>query len=159
MADRLSTRRAAAEALLWWAASTAVYLMLVASPTGAEVPAGIAVGAASALVGVAARRAFRPPTRVPAFVRRALLLPVDVAGDTVTLTRLLLSGRAFAADAGEEDDVVLPVDDGTRVWAVLLTSASPGSLAADVEERDDVLVLRRHRLTSHHRASEGWDVG
>jgi multisubunit Na+/H+ antiporter MnhE subunit len=159
MTSRPSTPRPAAEFALWWAASTAGYLLLITSPTGLEVPVGIAVGAASALVGVAARRAFQPPTRVPAFVRRALLLPLDVAADTVTLTRLLLTGRAFAADAGEEDEVVLPDDDGTRVWAVLLTSAAPGSLALDVEERDDALVMRRHRLTSHHRASDGWDLG
>jgi multisubunit Na+/H+ antiporter MnhE subunit len=151
--------RLAAEVALWWAASTAVYLLLVTSPTGIEAPVGVAVGALCALVGVAARRAFRPPTHVPSFVRRAVLLPLDVAADTVTLTRLLLTGEAFRPDAGEEDEVVLPDDDGTRVWAVLLTSASPGSLAVDVEERDDSLVLRRHRLTSHHRASDGWQVG
>jgi multisubunit Na+/H+ antiporter MnhE subunit len=152
--------RLAAEIALWWAASTAGYLLLVTSPTGIEAPVGIAVGAACAVVGVAARRAFRPTTRVPEFVRRALLLPVDVAADTVTLTRLLLTGEAFRADAGEEDEVVLPDDDGIRVWAVLLTSASPGSLAADVEERDDdTLVLRRHRLTDHHRVADEWDLG
>jgi len=152
-------RRLAAELALWWAASTAGYLLLVTSPTGIEAAIGIAVGAACAVVGVVARRAFRPTTRVPAFVRRALLLPLDVAADTATLTRLLLTGEAFRADAGEEDEVVLPDDDGIRVWAVLLTSASPGSLAADVEERDDSLVLRRHRLTNHHRVSDGWDLG
>jgi multisubunit Na+/H+ antiporter MnhE subunit len=151
--------RLAAELALWWAASTAGYLLLVTSPAGLEAPVGIAVGAACAVVGMAGRRAFRPTTRVPTFVRRALLLPVDVAADTVTLTRLLLTGEAFRADAGEEDEVVLPDDDATRVWAVLLTSASPGSLAADVEERDDSLVLRRHRLTDHHRVSDGWDLG
>jgi multisubunit Na+/H+ antiporter MnhE subunit len=151
--------RLAAEVALWWAASTAVYLLLVTSPTGLEVPVGLAIGAACAAVGVAARRAFRPPTRVPTFVRRVVLLPLDLAADVVTLTRMLVTGEAFRADAGEEDEVVLPDDAGTRVWAVLLTSASPGSLAIDVEERDGSLVLRRHRLTSHHRASEGWEVG
>jgi len=148
-----------AEVALWWAASTAVYLLLVTSPTGIEVPVGVAIGAACALVAVAARRAFRPPLHVPAFVRRAVLLPLDLAGDAVTLTRMLVTGEAFAADVGDEDEVVLPDDDDTRAWAVLLTSASPGSLAADVEERDGSLVLRRHRLTSHHRVTDGWDVG
>jgi multisubunit Na+/H+ antiporter MnhE subunit len=151
--------RLAAAFALWWAASTAGYLVLVSSPTGIEVPVGIAVGAASAFVGVAGRRAFQPPTRVPAFARRAVLLPVDVAADTVALTRLLLTGRAFAADVGEEDEVVLRDEGSTRAWAVLLTSAAPGSLALDVEERDDSLVLRRHRLTSHHLACEGWELG
>jgi multisubunit Na+/H+ antiporter MnhE subunit len=151
--------RVVAEALLWWAASTAVYLLLITSPTGIEVPVAVSVGAVCALLGVATRRAFRPPTHVPSFVRRALLLPVDLAADTVTLTWMLVTGEAFRADVGEEEEVVLPDDDETRAWAVLLTSASPGSLAADVEERDDSLVLRRHRLTPHHRVTDGWDVG
>lgn len=159
MADRPSARRAAAEALLWWAASTAVYLLLVPSPTGLEVPVGLAIGAACAVVGMAARRAFQPPTRVPSFVRRALLLPLDLVADAVTLTRMVLTGGAFGDGVGEEDEVVLPDDEATRAWAVLLTSASPGSLAAEVEERDGSLVLRRHLLTSQHRASDGWDVG
>jgi multisubunit Na+/H+ antiporter MnhE subunit len=152
-------RHLVVEVAVWWAASTAGYLLLVTSPTGIEVPVGIAVGAACAVVGAVGRRAFRPTTRVPAYVRRVLLLPVDVAADTVALTWLLLTGQAFRADAGEEDVVRLLDDDGTRVWAVLLTSASPGSLAADVEERDDALVLRRHRLTRHHRVTGGRDLG
>jgi multisubunit Na+/H+ antiporter MnhE subunit len=151
--------RLAAEMCLWWAASTAAYLLLVTSPTGIEVPVGLAVGAACALVGAAGRRAFKPPGRVPAFVRRALLLPVDVAGDAVTLTRLLVTGEAFTADVGKTDEVVLPDDDGVRAWAVLLVSAAPGSLAAEVEERDGSLVLHRHRITSHHRAGDRWEVG
>jgi hypothetical protein len=158
-ADRPGALRLAAEVVLWCAASTAVYLLLIPSPTGVEIPAGLAIGAATALVGVASRRAFGPPTRVPSFVRRVLLLPVDLAGDVVTLTWLLVTGRAFRSGAGNEDEVVLPDDDSTRVWAVLLTSASPGSLAADVEERDGRLVLRRHQMTQHHRVSDGWDVG
>jgi multisubunit Na+/H+ antiporter MnhE subunit len=147
------------EAATWWLASTAAYLLLVPSPTGLEVPVGFAIGAVCALVGVAARRAFRPPTRVPSFVRRVVVLPLDLLADAVTLTRMVLTGEAFRAEAGDEDEVVLPDDDETRAWAVLLTSASPGSVAADVEERDDSLVLRRHALTPHHRASDGWDLG
>ena len=159
MANPPITRRAAAEVLLWWAASTALYLLLVTSPTGLEVPVGLAIGAASAVVGVAARRAFRPPTRVPSFVRRAFLLPVDILADTVTLVRMVLTGEAFRADVGDEDEVVLPDDEESRAWAVLLTSASPGSLAADVEERDGSLVLRRHALTPHRRGSDLRDLG
>jgi len=151
--------RVAAEVALWWTASTAAYLLLVTSPTGIEAPVGVVIGGVCALVGVASRRAFRPVTRVPAFVRRAVWLPVDLAADAVTLPRMLLTGEAFRADAGEEDEVVLPDDDGARVWAVLVTSASPGSVAVDLEERDDSLVLRRHRVTAHHRASDGWRVG
>jgi len=151
--------RLALETATWWLASTAVYLLLVPSPTGLEVPVGFAIGAVCAVVGVAARRAFRPPTRVPSFVRRAVVLPLDLVADVVTLTRMVLTGEAFAEDVGDQDEVVLPDDDETRAWAVLLTSASPGSIAADVEERDGSLVLRRHVLTSHHRASEAWDLG
>jgi|SRR3954447_18189900 len=149
--------RAAAELLWWWLGATAAYLLLVSSPTGLEIPVGAVVGAASALVAVAARRAFQPTTHVPAFVRRAVLLPLDVAADTVSLTRMLLTGEAFRSGAGEEDEVRLPDDDATRTWGVLLTSASPGSLATDVEERDGSLVLHRHRLTSHQRAGRGWE--
>jgi hypothetical protein len=151
--------RLAAEAVAWWLASTALYLLLVTSPTGIEVPVAVGVGSVCAAVGVAARRAFRPPTHVPPFVRRAVLLPLDLVTDTVTLTRLVLTGGAFRADAGDEDEVLLPDDDETRAWAVLLTSAAPGSLAADVEERDGSLVLRRHRLTPSSRVTDGWDLG
>jgi multisubunit Na+/H+ antiporter MnhE subunit len=149
--------RAATEVVFWWLAATAAYLLLVSSPTGIEIPVGAVVGAASALVAVAARRAFQPTTEVPAFVRRAVLLPLDVAADTLSLTRMLVNGEAFRAGAGEQDEVRLPDDDATRTWGVLLTSASPGSLAADVEERAGALVLHRHRLTSHQRACRGWE--
>jgi multisubunit Na+/H+ antiporter MnhE subunit len=130
--------------------------MLVSSPTGLEVPVGFVVGVLAAAVAVAARRAFRPTTKVPAFVRRAILLPVDVAADAVSLTRLLVTGRALRDGCGETDEVELPDDDATRAWAVLLSSATPGSVAVDVEERESGLVLRRHLLTRHHRATAAW---
>ena len=134
---------------MWWLALTAGYLLLIPSPTGLEVPVGLLVGASAAAVAVVARRAFEPPTGVPSFVRRAALLPLDVSRDAVLMTRLLVTGRAFRADCGSTDEVELPDDDdAVRAWAVLLTSAAPGSLAADVEERKGRLVLRRHRLTS-----------
>jgi multisubunit Na+/H+ antiporter MnhE subunit len=144
---------------LWWLTLSAAYLLLVSSPTGIEVPVGLLVGAAAAAAGMAGRRAFDPPATVPRFVRRAVLLPLDIAGDTVSLTRLLLTGRAFRADCGEVEELVLhDDDDATRAWAVLLTSAAPGSLATDVEDRGSHLVLRRHRLTPHTRAGDGWDT-
>jgi multisubunit Na+/H+ antiporter MnhE subunit len=146
--------RLVVELALWWSALTAGYLLLVTSPTGLEVAVGVAVGCASAAAGVAARRAFRPPSTVPGFVRRVVLLPADVAADTVSLTRALVSGRAFTSDFGAVDEVVLPdTDDATRAWSVLLVSASPGSLAMDVEDRGGRLVLSRHRLTAHHHVS------
>jgi hypothetical protein len=145
--------RLGAEFARWWLALTAGYLLLITSPTGIEVPVGLAVGAVAACFAVAARRAFDPPTSVPAFVRRVVLLPVDVAADAVVLTRSLVTGRAFRSEVGSVDELDLPDDDAVRAWAVLLTSASPGSLAGDVEERDGRLVLRRHLLTRHDRAT------
>ena len=150
--------RVVLEFALWWLVLSGAYLLLVSSPAGIEVPAGLLIGAAAAAAGVAGRRAFRPPSTVPRFVRRAVLLPLDIAGDTVSLARLLVTGQALRAGCGEFDELVLhDHDDATRAWAVLLTSAAPGSLATDVEERGNHLVLRRHRLTPHTRAGDGWD--
>ena len=145
--------RLGAEFTRWWLALTAGYLLLVTSPTGVEVPGGLGGGAVAAGFAVVARRAFDPPTEVPAFVRRAVLLPIDVAADALSLTRSLVTGRAFGADPGSVDEIELPDEDAVRAWAVLLVSAAPGSLAADVEHRDDRLVLRRHLLTGHNRAT------
>lgn len=149
--------RVLAEFALWWLALTAGYLLLVSSPTGLEVPIGFLIGAVAAGAGVLARRAFRPPATLPRLVRRVVLLPLDVAGDVLSMTRLLVTGRALRV-RGDIDEVMLRDDDATRVWAVLLSSAAPGGLAVDVETRDGDLVLRRHRLTSHQRVSSGWDT-
>ncbi len=134
---------------------TVGYLLLVTSPTGLEVPVGLVVGALAASLAVPARRAFDPPTTIPRFVRRLVLLPIDVAADAVSLTRLLVTGHAFRNDCGTLDEIVLEDDDAVRAWAVLLTSAAPGSLAADVEERAGGLVLRRHLLTRQGRVTAG----
>src|SRR3954454_4923149 len=100
--------RAAAELLWWWLGATAAYLLLVSSPTGLEIPVGAVVGAASALVAVAARRAFQPTTHVPAFVRRSVLLPLVSAAAAVSMPQVLLTGEAFRSAAGEEDEIRLP---------------------------------------------------
>jgi hypothetical protein len=140
----------------WWLLLSAGYLGLLSTPTGGEIPLALLIGGAAAVAGVLGRRAFDPAVRAPRFVRRAVWLPVDVVADAVVLIRLLVTGRALRADVGELDDVLLP-DDGeaTRAWAVLLTSAAPGSLTVDVEQRAGRAVLRRHRLTSHSRATAG----
>jgi hypothetical protein len=114
---------------------------------------GLVVGAVAASFAVVARRAFALPATIPDFVRRVVWLPVDVAVDAADLTRLLVTGRAFSSDCGSVDELDLPDDDSVRAWAVLLVSASPGSLAADVEERDDRLVVRRHRITRSGRTT------
>ncbi|HET8665359.1 MAG TPA: hypothetical protein VFM08_13665 [Nocardioides sp.] len=116
-------------------------------------PVGLVVGGVGAWFAVAARRAFDPPTDLPTFVRRAILLPLDIAADAVVLARLLVSRRVLGSDPGSDDEVRLDDDDAVRAWAVLLTSAAPGSLAVEVEERDEAVVLRRHRLTRHDRAT------
>jgi multisubunit Na+/H+ antiporter MnhE subunit len=145
--------RARAELACWWLALTGGYLMLVSSPTGLEIPVGLLIGGLAALAAVAARRAFDPPVTVPSFVRRGVLLPLDLAADAVTLTWLLVTGRALRSACGARDEIELEDDPAVRAWAVLLTSASPGSLAADVEEHDGRLVLRRHLVTGHQRAA------
>lgn len=116
-------------------------------------PAGLVAGGVGAWFAVAARGAFDPPTALPAFVRRAFLLPLDVAADVVPLARGLLGGRVLRSEPGWTDEVLLDDDDAVRAWAVLLTSAAPGSLAMDVEERDGSAVLRRHLLTRNDRAT------
>ena len=142
---------------MWWLALTTGYLLLVSSPTGLEVLVGLVVGALAAAVAVVARRAFEPTTTMPAFVRRIALLPLDVAADAVSMTGLLVTGRAFRADCGTVDEMEIPDDDAIRAWAVLMTSSAPGSLATAVEERDGRVVLRRHLLTRHGRVVAGLD--
>jgi hypothetical protein len=75
--------------------------------------------------------------------------------DAAALTRLLVTGRAFRPGAGDVQDVRLIDDLAHRAWAVILLSSSPGSLAAEVEETDDGLVLRQHRLGADGRATAG----
>jgi hypothetical protein len=150
----VSRVREATQLAGWWLLLSAGYLGLLSSPTGWEIPLALVIGGAAAVTGVLGRRAFEPAVLAPEFVRRAGWLPVDVVRDAVVLTRLLLTGRALRADCGELDDVPLPGDDeATRAWAVLLTSAAPGSLTIDVESRHGRPVLRRHRLTSPGRAT------
>jgi hypothetical protein len=148
--------RGGAQLAGWWLLLSIGYLGLLSSPSGWEIPLALVIGGASALTGLLGLRAFDPAVRPPAFVARALWLPVDVVRDALVLTGLLLTGRALREGAGELDEVPLPHgDDATRCWAVLLTSAAPGSLALDVEQRDGGPVLRRHRLTSGGRATAG----
>jgi hypothetical protein len=150
----VSPVRETAQLAAWWLLLGGGYLGLVSSPTGWEIPLAVAVGGAAAVTGLLGQRAFDPAGRAPAFVRRAVWLPVDVVTDAVVLIRLLLTGRALGAGCGELDEVPLPDEaESTRAWAVLLTSASPGSLTVDVEPRNGRTVLRRHRLTSTSRAT------
>lgn len=114
---------------------------------------GLVVGGLTAWLAVLARRAFDPPTTVPGFVRRGVLLPRDVAADAVVLARLLVTGHAFRREPGRVDRLRLHDDEAVRAWAVLLTSAAPGTLAVDVEERGKRLVLHRHLLTGSSRAT------
>ena len=153
----MSRVRTAAELAVWWLLSTGAYLGLVSSPTGWEIPLALWVGGAAAVLAVLGRSAFRPAVRAPAFVRGAAWLPVDLVTDATALTRSLLSGRALRSECGVFDEVPLPDDqEATRAWAVLLTSAAPGSLTVDVEEREDGgTVLRRHRMSAPGRASAG----
>jgi multisubunit Na+/H+ antiporter MnhE subunit len=149
--------RVGAEYAAWWLALTAGYLELVTTPTGLEVPVGLVVAAAAAAAAVVGRRAFQPPVHVPSFVRSAVWLPLDLLADAVTMSRELVTGRAFRIGVGAVEEIDLPDDDATRAWAVLLVTAAPGSLAADVDERNGRLVLRRHRVTAHGRATAGLD--
>jgi hypothetical protein len=152
----VSRVRGAWQLAVWWLLLSSGYLGLISSPTGWEIPLALGIGGASAVVAVLGRRAFEPALRAPAFVRRAAWLPVDVVSDATVLVRLLVTGRAVRSDCGVFDDIPLPdEEEATRAWAVLLTSAAPGSLAVDVEAGDGPAVLRRHRMTSVGRASAG----
>jgi hypothetical protein len=138
----------------WWLVLSAGYLGLLSSRTGWEFLLALVIGGAAALIGLLGHRAFDPAVRAPGFARGAVWLPIDVVRDAVVLAGLLLTGRALRGDVGELDGVPLPDgDEATRAWAVLLTSAAPGSLAVDVEERDGRSVLRRHRLTPRGRST------
>jgi hypothetical protein len=152
----VSRVRGAAELAVWWLLLSSGYLGLLSSPTGWEVPLALGIGGVAAVAAVLGRRAFEPALRAPAFVRRAAWLPVDVVTDATVLTRLLLTGRALRSDCGVFDELPLPDnDEATRAWAVLLTSAAPGSLTVDVETREGRAMLRRHRMTPLSRASAG----
>jgi Na+/H+ ion antiporter subunit len=155
----VSRVRGAAHLAGWWLLLSAGYLGLLSSPTGWEIPRSLVIGGAAAVAGMLGRRAFDPAVRAPGFTRGAVWLPVDIVSDTVALTRLLLTGRALRDDAGETDVVLLPDDDeATRAWAVLLTSAAPGSLTVDVERSDGRPALRRHLLSPSGRATAGLET-
>jgi hypothetical protein len=148
--------RGAAQLAAWWLVLSSGYLGLVSSPTGWEIPLALGIGGAAAVAAVFGRRAFEPALRAPGFVRRAAWLPIDVVSDSAVLARLLVTGRALRTDCGVFDEIPLPDDaEATRAWAVLLTSAAPGSLTVDVETPTGRSTLRRHRMTSRSRASAG----
>jgi hypothetical protein len=152
----VSRVRGAWRLAVWWLLLSSGYLGLVSSPTGWEIPLALGIGGAAAVVAVLSRRAFKPALRAPGFVRRAAWLPVDVVSDAAVLVRLLVTGRAVRSDCGVFDEISLPDDrEETRAWAVLLTSAAPGSLTVDVETREGQATLRRHLMTSVGRASAG----
>jgi hypothetical protein len=141
----------------WWCLLFLGYLGLISLRPWPEWVMGALIAAAIAVVGVLSQRAFDVRVRPPAQARRLLLLPVDLGHDTVALVRLLLTGRVLRSDPGRTDHVALPQDSRLRAWTVLLVSASPGSLAVDLDhdgqDDGDHVTLRRHALTRPGRTA------
>ena len=147
--------RVIGEYVAWWLVLSGIWAGLVTSPWGWETLLAAAAGAAAAALGVRSRVVFAPPATVPAFARRLVWLPLDLALDALGLLRLLITGRAFRHDCGRLDTLILPdCDEGAaRAWGIIVVAASPGSLATDIEEQRGRLRLHRHRLTTTGRAA------
>lgn len=143
-----------AEYAVWWLLLGYLYLRLITTPGGWELPIAAALATTGAAMAVLGRRAFSPATELPDFARRLVLLPVDVATDAARLTRLLVTGQAFLATCGRTGEGRLDDDrPAFRAWAVLLMSAAPGSLAVDSRTEDGHTVLLVHRLTPPGRVT------
>jgi multisubunit Na+/H+ antiporter MnhE subunit len=137
------------EVALWWAACTGTWLLTLSSLSTAELIAAVAAGLPCAVVAVLARRAVRGPLAPrAAWLRWLLPVPVAVLTDSARVLALaagVLVGRRIPE--GDLRTVVLPRDDSDDDWqnrqaaAVVLVSASPGSVVLDVDpDSGEVLV-------------------
>jgi multisubunit Na+/H+ antiporter MnhE subunit len=129
------------EVALWWAACTGTWLLTLSSVSTPELVAALAAGLACAGVAVLARRAVRGPLHPrPAWLRWLLPVPVAVLADSVRVLGVaggVLLGRRIPD--GELRRVTLPRDPDPADWqnrqaaAVVLVSASPGTVVLDVD--------------------------
>jgi multisubunit Na+/H+ antiporter MnhE subunit len=137
------------EVLLWWAACVGTWLLTLSSVSTPELVAAVAAGLPCSVVAVLARRAVRGPLSPrPAWLRWLLPVPVAVLADSARVLGVAagaLLGRRIPD--GDLRRVTLPEDRSERDWqnrqaaAVVLGSASPGSVVLDVDpESGEALV-------------------
>jgi multisubunit Na+/H+ antiporter MnhE subunit len=142
------------EVALWWAACVGTWLLTLSSVNTAELVAAVAAGLPCAVVAVLARRAVRGPLSPrAAWLRWLLPVPVAVLADSVRV--LAVAAGALVGRRIPEGDlrrVTLPRDRSAGAWqnrqaaAVILVSASPGSVVLDVDvDSGEALV---HALTT-----------
>jgi multisubunit Na+/H+ antiporter MnhE subunit len=142
------------EVAFWWAVGVGLWLLTLSSVSGQELVAAIATGLPCAVMAVLARRAVRGPLRPrPAWLRWLLPVPVAVLTDSVRVLGVAagaLVGRRIPD--GDLRRVTLPRDDSAEDWqnrqaaAVVLVSASPGTVVIDVDpDSGEALV---HELAS-----------
>jgi multisubunit Na+/H+ antiporter MnhE subunit len=129
------------EVALWWAACVGTWLLTLSSVNTAELVAAVAAGLPCAVVAVLARRAVRGPLSPrAAWLRWLLPVPVAVLADSARV--LGVAAGAVVGRRIPEGDlrrVILPRDRSDGDWqnrqaaAVILVSASPGSVVLDVD--------------------------
>jgi multisubunit Na+/H+ antiporter MnhE subunit len=129
------------EVALWWAACVGTWLLTLSSVNTAELVAAVAAGLPCAVVAVLARRAVRGPLSPrAAWLRWLLPVPVAVLADSARV--LAVAAGALVGRRIPEGDlrrVTLPRDRSAGDWqnrqaaAVILVSASPGSVVLDVD--------------------------
>ena len=129
------------EVALWWVACVGTWLLTLSSVNTAELVAAVAAGLPCAVVAVLARRAVRGPLSPrPAWLRWLLPVPVAVLADSARVLGVAagaLLGRRIPE--GRLRRVPLPKDHAEGDWqnrqaaAVILVSASPGSVVLDVD--------------------------
>jgi multisubunit Na+/H+ antiporter MnhE subunit len=129
------------EIALWWAACVGTWLLTLSSVSTPDLVAAVVSGLPCAVLAVLARRAVRGPLAPrTAWLRWLLPVPVAVLADSVRVlgaAAAALVGRRIPQ--GDLRRVTLPRDDSDRDWqnrqaaAVVLVSASPGSVVLDID--------------------------
>jgi hypothetical protein len=126
--------------LLWWAALTALYVVLVDSRRLEELVAAAIVGALGAAAAILVRHelglALRPRPRTLVRELRSLL---EWPGDLVRLARALVR-----RPHGRVVEVQFEADPADAAIAVAARSLSPNRIVIDVDEERGV--LRYHEL-------------
>jgi multisubunit Na+/H+ antiporter MnhE subunit len=129
------------EVAFWWAVGVGLWLLTLSSVSGQELVAAIATGLPCAVMAVLARRVVRGPLQPrAAWLRWLLPVPVAVLTDSARVLGVAagaLIGRRIPD--GDLRRVSLPRDDSADDWqnrqaaAVVLVSASPGTVVLDVD--------------------------
>jgi multisubunit Na+/H+ antiporter MnhE subunit len=129
------------EVALWWAACVGTWLLTLSSVNTPELVTAIVAGLPCAVLAVLARRAVRGPLSPrAAWLRWLLPVPGAVLADSARVLGVAagaLLGRRIPD--GDLRRVTLPRDAADDDWqnrqaaAVVLVSASPGSVLVDVD--------------------------